>query len=272
MAVNATDAVALGSDVGGAVRVDADRWIFVFMAALFVATALTGFIPSSIGKVAAVAAGQRAPFPAVLHVHAALMGSWLMLLLAQTSLMATGRRALHQKLGIVSFALMPAMVVTALILVPTMWHLLWSIDTTVLSAPAAASIADSKTFVSNILLLQIRMGIMFPLCVVLALGARRKDPETHRRLMILATVVPLAAALDRIVWLPTTLPDSPVAPDLYVLLWILPMFAFDIIRHRRVPRAYLIWAGVGLPLTVAAHLLWGTPWWLATARELVGVG
>lgn len=110
--------------------------------------------------------------------------------------------------------LMPAIVVTGLILVPTMWRLLWGVDT---------------------------------------------------------TVVPLAAAIDRIVWLPTTLPHSPVAPDLYVLLWIVPMFAFDIVRHRRVPRAYLIWAGAALPLTIAAHLLWGTPWWLATARELVGV-
>ncbi len=271
MAVNATDAVVRGSDVGSAVRAEADRWIFVFMAALFVVTALAGFIPSSIEKVAAVEAGQRAPFPAVLHVHAALMGSWLLLLLAQTSLMATGRKALHQKLGIASFAVMPAMVVTGLILVPTMWGLLWSVDTSVLPAAAAASIAESKTFVSNILLLQIRMGIMFPLCVVLALRARRRDPETHKRLMILATALPLAAAIDRIAWLPSTLPDSPVLPDVYVLLWIMPLFVFDIVRHRRLPRAYLIWAGVGLPLTIAAHLLWGTPWWLLTARELVGV-
>ena len=52
----------------------ADRWIYVFMAGLFVATALTGFIPASIRHFAAVEAGQRpAPSP-VLHVHAVLMG------------------------------------------------------------------------------------------------------------------------------------------------------------------------------------------------------
>jgi hypothetical protein len=271
MAVNASDAMTLGRGVGSAVRPDVDRWIFVFMAALFVATALVGFIPSSIEKLAAIEAGRRLPFPPVLHVHAVLMGTWLMLLLTQASLVATGRRALHRKLGLAAFALMPAIVVTGLILVPTMHRMLWGIDGSLLPAPAAASIAESKIFVSNILLLQIRMGILFPVFVIWALSLRRKDPETHKRLMILASVVPLAAAIDRIGWLPTTLPASPVSPDLYMLVWILPMLAFDIVRRRRVPRAYVIWCGVGLPFMIVPHLLWGTSWWLATATKLVGV-
>ena len=36
-----------------------DRWIFVAMAAWFIAIVLTGFIPDAIGKVHAVQAGQR---------------------------------------------------------------------------------------------------------------------------------------------------------------------------------------------------------------------
>ena len=78
-----------------------DRWIFVFMAAWFIAIVLAGFIPDSIMKVGMVQAGARPPFPIVLHMHAVLMGSFLLLLLAQTVLMATGRRALHMRLGIV---------------------------------------------------------------------------------------------------------------------------------------------------------------------------
>ena len=61
-----------------------DRWIFVFMAAWFIAIVLAGFIPDSIEKVAAVQAGQRPPFPLVLHMHAVVMGSFLLMLLAQT--------------------------------------------------------------------------------------------------------------------------------------------------------------------------------------------
>jgi len=47
----------------------------------------------------------------VVHVHTALMVTWLGLLFAQTMLVATGRRSLHGTLGVVSFALAPCIVV-----------------------------------------------------------------------------------------------------------------------------------------------------------------
>ena len=55
----------------------------------FIAITLTGFIPDSLAKLAAIEAGERAPFPLVLHVHSVLMGLFLLLLLAQTTLAAT---------------------------------------------------------------------------------------------------------------------------------------------------------------------------------------
>jgi len=121
-----------------------DRWIFVFMAAWFIAIVLTGFIPDSLEKVAAVQAGERPPFPLVLHVHAVLMGSFLSLLLAQTTLAATGRIDLHRRLGLAG--------------------------------------------------------------------------------MILATAMPLPAGIDRIAWLPSTMPWNPMSADLYTLLAVSPMF------------------------------------------------
>jgi hypothetical protein len=271
MTIHAIESDFRPGAVGATTAQFIDRWIYVFMAGLFLATTLVGFIPDSIEMLAVVRAGQRPPLPAVLHVHAVLMGLWLLLLLAQTSLMATGRRASHQKLGIVSFALMPAMVVTGLVLVPTMLRQIWSVDTSVLPPPVAADIAQTKIIVTNIMLFQIRVGFVFPLLVVWALMVRRKDPETHKRLMILASVLPLPAAIDRIPWLPTTLPESPFAVDVYMLLFILPMLIVDVVRLRRVPRAYLIWAGVGLPFAIALNVLWGTPWWLATGPKLVGL-
>ena len=77
-----------------------DRWIFVFMAAWFIAIVLAGFIPDSLMKVEMVRTGQRPPFPMVLHMHAVVMGAFLLLLFAQTWLMATGRKAMHMQLGI----------------------------------------------------------------------------------------------------------------------------------------------------------------------------
>src|SRR5687767_7627580 len=82
-----------------------DRWIYVFMAGWFIAIVLAGFIPSSLAKIEMVRSGLRPPFPLIMHLHAVLMGSFLLLLLAQTWLMATGRSAYHQRLGLVSLLL-----------------------------------------------------------------------------------------------------------------------------------------------------------------------
>ena len=102
-----------------------DRWIFVAMAAWFIAIVLVGFIPDAIGKVAAVKAGTHPPFPPILHVHAVLMASFLLLLLAQSVMMATGRCALHKQVGIAAFVLVPALVVVGIMLAPTIYHPVW---------------------------------------------------------------------------------------------------------------------------------------------------
>ena len=93
----------------------------------------------------------------------------------------------------------------------------------------------------------------------------------HNRLMILATAIPIPAATDRMLWLPSTLPANPLTVDLYPLLLIAPMFFWDLYRTRHVHRAYLIWLGVSLPFVVALHLLWGSAWWAATVPGLMGV-
>jgi hypothetical protein len=116
--------------------------------------------------------------------------------------------------------------------------------------------------------MQIRVGILFPTFVIWALLLRKSDLATHKRLLILATLMPLSAAIDRIGWLPIARPFS---PDLYMLLWALPLLAYDVLRHGRIPRAYLIWLGLFVPLTIPVYLLHDSPWWLATAPKLMGV-
>src|SRR5437868_14131513 len=99
-----------------------DRWIYVFTAASFVVITLVGFIPDALMKVAMVQAGQRPPFPVVMHLHAVMMGSFLLLLLAQTWLMATGRNEYHMRLGVAAFVLAPALVIVGAVLAPTMYY------------------------------------------------------------------------------------------------------------------------------------------------------
>ena len=247
-----------------------DRWIYVFTAASFILIVLAGFIPSSLAKIGAVQAGARPPFPLVMHVHAVLMGSFLLLLLAQTTLVATGRCELHRRLGVAAMIIAPAMVVAGFILAPTNYHSLWSAAQ---AAPpeARADMQQSLSFVENILLVQLRIGILFPLFLAIGLRARRGDAGLHKRMMILATAMALPAGIDRIPWLYTSLPASPLTPDLYMLVAISPMVIWDLARNRRVHRAYWIWLAVNLPFAVAVHGLWDTPWWHSTARQLMGV-
>ena len=266
---SAADSLAQASKTGSPLIAVIDRWIYVFMAALFVVTTLAGFIPDSLGKIALVEAGQRAPFPPVMHVHAALMGSWLMLLLTQTTLMATGNAKYHKKLGIASFLLAPAIILTGLVLVPTMYGQVW--DATAAAPPEMREkLRGGLAVRTDIMLLQFRAGLLFATCVVLALRARRVDSGFHKRMIILATLVPLPASIDRITWLPHTMPVSPLSADLYTLLWLSPMFVWDLFRLGRVHRAYIVWFALWLPASIAVQLLWGSDWWQATAPRLLG--
>ena len=248
-----------------------DRWIFVFMAVWFIAIVLTGFIPDSIMKVGMVRAGARPPFPPVLHMHAVLMGSFLLLLLTQTWLMATGRRALHMKFGIAGVILAAALVAVGFVLAPTMYHETWN---ALQSAPpnARAKLQEAVSIKEDILLLQMRIGILFPLFLAIGIRARNGNAGLHKRMMILATVMALPAGIDRIAWLPSTIPASPLSVDLYTVLAISPMLVWDVVRNRSVHRAYWIWFAVTIPFAVVVNLLWDTPAWHATARQIMGVG
>lgn len=247
-----------------------DRWIYVFTAASFIAIVLAGFIPSSLEKIALVEAGERAPFPLVMHMHAVLMGAFLLLLLAQTTLVATGRCALHMKLGLVSVLLVPAIVVVGFLLATGNYQTVAELARTSPTAEARQRFAELGLRLDNILLLQIRIGILFPLLLIIGIRARGREPGLHKRMMIIGTAMALPAGIDRIPWLPTTLPESPIGPDFYTLLAISPMLAWDLVRNRYLHRAYWIWLAFFVPAAIVVHGLWDSPWWHSTARQMLG--
>jgi hypothetical protein len=247
-----------------------DRWIFVAMAAWFIAIVLTGFIPDSIMKVGMVRAGARPPFPLVLHMHAVVMGSFLLTLLAQSWLMATGRREYHMRLGVLGFGLAGLLVAVGLVLVPTMYHQVW--HGAHFGPPAARpKLLQRLPEMDDIMLMQIQVGILFPLFLGMAYAARDRNPGIHKRMMFLATAIPLAAGVVRISALPETMPWSPLSLQAYVILSVAPMFAWDVIRNRRVHEAYWVWLAIYLPTAVLINLAWDKPWWHASAKAIMGV-
>lgn len=247
-----------------------DRWIFVAMAAWFIMIVLTGFIPDSVIKIGMVRAGVHPPFPPILHVHALLMGSFLLLLLAQSVMMATGRSALHKQVGIVAFVLVPAMIVVGIILAPTIYHLVW--DRAHNGPPQVqAALTPVISQLEDILLLQLHAGILFGIFMAMALLSRNSNSGFHKRMLFLATAVPLGASIDRMWWLPNTLPASPAGTDGYILLALSPLFLWDLIRNRRIHEAYLVWAAIYAPASLLMYQLWDTRWWHATARVILRV-
>jgi hypothetical protein len=272
MANNATAlaGAAIQAPSGSSFARAVDRWIYVFMAASFIAYTLIGFVPDSLAKLAAVEAGQRAPFPLVLHAHAVLMGAFLLLLLAQSVLAATGRLQYHRALGVAAVVLGPALVIVGFVLVPTMYHQVWGMAQ---SAPPEirAAIEQGLRDFDNIILVQVRVGVLFPIFLGIALAARKSDAGLHKRMMFLAVAIALPAAFDRMTWLPTSLPGSALTLELYPLLAIAPMLVWDLVRTRTVHKAYVIWLVVNLLAAVLVHSLWDSEWWHATARQWMGV-
>jgi hypothetical protein len=214
-----------------------DRRLYVFMAAMFVAIALGGVIPDSIRKLAEISAGVRRPFSPFLHVHAVLMGSWLLLLLGQALLMAMGRKSLHRAIGLAALVIGPAVVTVMIVVSIEGWGTLDRVD---------ALLAEGRAIV------------YFPLSFLWALAVRGKDPDMHKRMMILATLVLIPAAIAWITWLPTTMPRSFDAVHAYMLLCLAPAVIADVIRGRP-HRAYV--AGLTLlpPWLIAIHYPWNPP-------------
>lgn len=247
-----------------------DRWIYVFTAASFIVIALLGFIPDSAMKLALMKAGQRPPFPVVAHFHAVLMGGYLLFLSCQTLLMATGRADLHRRVGTAVYVLAPALIVAGFLLASTTWHGVWYAAHDGPMEIRSGMLVLSR-MLDNIMLLQIRIALLFALFLFLGLQARKVDPGFHKRMMIIAPAMALPAAFDRITWIPTTLPLSSLSAEVYPLLAMAPLLAWDLFRNRRLHRAYWVLLAVYLPAAVAVHIAWDQLWWHQFVWRLMGV-
>jgi hypothetical protein len=233
----------------GAVR----RWthqrvFFSGMAFAMVLTALVGFAPTYFFR---GLTDQPALAP-LLHVHGALYTAWILLLVVQTNLVAAGRVRLHMALGKAGAALIIAM----------------------LASGYAVAVGTAAQWVSmpgqlvpgSLQFLIIPLGglVVFATLVGFGLHLRRR-PEFHRRLMLLATIELLNAAVDRLPGVYSAgLAPFYVGTDLFLLAIVL----YDLLVLRRVHAATL-WGGGFLVATQFARVtLADTAGWLAIAAWL----
>ncbi|MEO0588919.1 MAG: hypothetical protein AAFZ11_00010 [Pseudomonadota bacterium] len=248
-----------------------DRWIFVGTAVLMIAIVLAGFVPSSLEMLDRVAEGSRGPIPLVLHFHAVFMGSWLLLLLIQAILMATDNGALHKKLGLLAFVLVPAMVITGFILVPEVRGTLYARLETLPPEVAADLRENLLPRLTNIILVQIRAGFLVPFFIGMGLYFRRTSPETHRRLMLFGTAVPLGAAIVRLDFYTVFWPEWPLSTMYPFTLVLIPLLVRDLLAREPLNKAWWIFLGALLVVDLPIWLLWGTETWMKLGPRLIGV-
>lgn len=232
-----------------------DRLFYAGMAWLLVLVAVVGFAPRSM----AIMGGTMANPPLVVHLHAAVMASWTALLAVQATLSLVGRMDLHRRAGMASLVVAPAV-------------LIMLIAVTVVRQNDAAG-TPAAPVVNNILFLQIRSILFFPLFFMLAWKARRRDPQTHKRMMLLATLMLIDAAIARMGWLPCNeFPQDYLAVHVYLLLLTVPALLFDLLTLGRIHRAWLIGLALLVPWVILTQFVWGSEWWRAFGPRLVGAG
>ena len=234
-------------------EVVSDGPFHALMAWLLVVVAVVGFAPRSL----AIVTGTMPNPPFVVHPHAAVMAAWVSLLALQATLSLKGRMDLHRKLGLASLVVAPLV-------------LFMLIAITIVRQNDAAGTPGAPV-VNNILFVQIRSIVLFPIFFVWALRTRRTDPQTHKRMMLLATLMLLDAAIARMTWLPyNDFPKSYLAIHLYLLLLLVPALLHDLIRLRRIHRAWVWGLVLILPWVVATEFVWGSEWWREFGPKLVG--
>lgn len=226
-----------------------DHYFFSAMAVLMAATVFVGFAPTYY-----LAGVFHAPLPnRLIHLHGAAFTCWILLLVVQTSLVSTGRVDLHRRLGIAGFLLACLMVVLGL---------LASTDSLVRNVGP-----DPLSFY----LVPLTDMAIFATLVLLAFRARR-DPPAHKRLLFVATVALLIAAVAR--WpLDIIAKGSLAMAGRLSWVFLLALVAYDLWATRKLHRVTL-WAGaflifvqeVRLPLSQTAAWHAVASWILSHAR------
>lgn len=242
------------ADVSDRVRtapVNSRRWrqrvFFMGMPIAMTVAVFVGFAPTYYLK---AAYGTPALTP-LYHLHGLLFSLWMALLVAQPALVAARRIDLHRRLGAIGGVLAGVMALTALAV---------AID---LGRRGAAPPGVPPL---SFLAVPLATVIVFPALIGAALAWRRQ-PEMHKRLMLIATLELVPAGIAR--W-PGLAAGGPLAYFGLTDLFLIAMLLFDVATRGR-PHPATTWGGLFLIASqVLRIVISGTGPWLAFAGWLVG--
>lgn len=226
------------------------RRFFAAFAVLSLVLTVAGF---SLSFFVPLARGVLA-VPRVVYVHGTLFLTWVTLLVIQTFLVGRGRLRWHQRIGWIAFALVPSMIASGIGVA------LWATARDMHEGHEDAALA----FLLGLFTDMMTFGLLA--CVGMLM---RRRPETHKRLLVMATVVLLGAALVRLLALVT----STVRPwnIAVTALLVVVVTAYDLRTKHRVHAATLWGGGAVLTNLIAQGPLGRTDLWLDVARRIMAV-
>ena len=181
------------------------------------------------------------------HVHGLAFTAWMLLLIIQPALVLAGRLPAHKQIGWISTVLVPVMAVLA-----------WFVSVDLGRRGGGPPGVPPLVF----MIVPMATVVVFPAVVGAAIYWRR-NPEAHKRLMLMATLDLVPAGVARI---PGILPLGPLAFFGLSDLFIIVIAAYDLIVRRRLHPA-TIWGGLAIVVSQVARLaIGGTEMWESFAR------
>jgi hypothetical protein len=189
----------------------------------------------------------------LVHLHAFLFTAWVVLLFVQTRLVAAGRVGLHRRLGVLGAGTAVLMVILGVL---------------VALHAVARGVAPFGMDPHRFLLVPLVAIGLFAVFVFAGIRARRRDPQAHKRYMLLGTIALLPPAVARWALLLGLGPPVVLA---VATLFVVPLFVWDWKALGRIHPATL-WGGLLIAVSGPLRLLVSrTDEWLAVSHWLAGL-
>ncbi|MDQ6620461.1 MAG: hypothetical protein M3Z31_12340 [Pseudomonadota bacterium] len=233
-------------------RTSAEHRFFTWIAVAILATVLLGFARSFFLR--PLFPDWPAPQEAVFYIHGAAFTGWIVLLLVQASLVANGRTDLHRRIGVLGAVLAALMVVLGTF-------------AALVAARRATGFVGIPIPPLQFLAVPLFDTVIFAIFVSLGI-AQRRNPQSHKRWILLATIEIITAAIAR--W-PGVATLGPPAFFGITDLFVIALGVWDWRTRGRLHRVTL-WGGLALILSQPLRLIVsGTEAWLAFARWATGL-
>jgi len=241
----------------GTDRKTSERKFYSRMALFLVVLVLLGFGPSFYLKGVVPPYPRPNPtLPPAVILHGTVFTLWMALIVAQTQLIAARKHAVHMRLGKATMCL-------AILMLPVMY----------LTAVWQVARANQEPFTDPLTWTIVPLSVIIPFAILVWNGwQKRRDPQSHKRLMLSAAIISMMGpAIGRLPLAPPTLVGFTILLSLGLLLFV-PLAIWDrkSIGHLH-PATRLGFAMGAISVAIPLVVFWFNLPWANVAAHLPGV-